>query len=203
MNQTSIDLSQLTHLSVLFKLFNHGKHLNRLAEPALWAELEDNLNAYQTLFESLGYQLLIDGRGFAWFHSEEVRSSTSKTTRQLALLFMMLFEYQADNGKPLLHYADWLIDQSLLTALEEKNQELLTAEGLDQEGLDALWDTAARYGFACHEGNGLRLLPAVCRYLDHFEALAQQIGDEQKTDWLDTDTPDTLSQPQSGEQDTP
>ena len=33
----AIDLTRLPHLAELFKLFNSGKHLNRLSDAALWA----------------------------------------------------------------------------------------------------------------------------------------------------------------------
>ena len=184
-----VDLDKLGKLAELFKLFNSGKHLNRVAEPVLWTELELELEAYQSLFQSLGYELRIDRRGFAWFHSDEASSTINKATRQLTLLFLVLFEYQADTGKPLQRFADWLIDHALLRAIFEQYQELLTAEELDAEGLTGLLETtAARYGFASGESGGWRLLPAVCRYLDHFEELAQQ--QDTTADWISSDQED-------------
>lgn len=169
-----IDLDRLPQLGELFRLFSNGRHLNRLADPALWVELEREQTAYQALFAGLGYELRFDGRGFAWFHTEEASSTVNKATRQLALLFMVIFDTQADAGKPLLRFGDWIVDRALLTRVHEQHQELLTAEGLDVEGLLGLLETAARFGFARQEGGHWRLLPAVCRYLDHFEALAEE-----------------------------
>jgi hypothetical protein len=174
----------LTHF---FRLFNSGKHLNRVADPALWAELEREQEAYTTLFNSLGFELAFDTRGFAWFHTEDASANTSKTSRQLALFFMVLFEYQADAGKPLLRFADWRIDRGLVGEVHAKNRDLLMAEELDSEALFALLATAERYGFAQGESGHWRLLPAVCRYLDHFEELARNRADEQATDWLQED----------------
>lgn len=171
---TPIDLDRLPQLAELFRLFSNGRHLNRLADPALWAELEREQQSYQALFSALGYELRFDGRGFAWFHTEEASSTVNKTTRQLALLFMVLFDTQADLGKPLLRFGDWVIDRALLTRVQEQHQEVLTAEGLDVEGLWGLLETAARFGFARQEGGHWQLLPAVCRYLDHIEALAAE-----------------------------
>jgi len=55
---------------------------------------------------------------------------------------------------------------------------------------------ACNLGFAMAEPAGWRLLPAVCRYLDHFESLAltaKTDGDEESTpaaeDWT-ADAPD-------------
>lgn len=189
MSTDQIQLDQLPGLANFFRLFNSGKHLNRASEPALWAELEAEQDAYTSLFKSLGFDLAFDGRGYAWFDTEDASQNTSKTSRQLALLFMVLFEFQADAGKPLLRFSDWRIDKSLLNEVYEKNRDLLDAEELDSSGLFALLGTAERYGLAISHSGHWRLLPAVCRYLDHFEELAHSNLDEQATDWLETDKP--------------
>ncbi|MDO8264465.1 MAG: hypothetical protein Q7T21_14755 [Gallionella sp.] len=168
-------LHKLPLLGELFAFLNSGKHLNRMAEPQLWAELERERDAYQQLFASLGSALRIDARGFAWFQVDDASSTVSKTTRQLALLFMLIFEYQADLGLHLGRFTDWLVDGAMLGALLEKNRLLLEAEGLgEREQLDPLLRTASNYGFATSEGSsGWRILPAVFRYLDRFEALTR------------------------------
>lgn len=179
-----LNLKHLPQLEPLFRWFSSGKHLNREAEPALWAELEREQAAYLNLFSALGFDLQIDGRGFAWFQTDDVTSNVNKTTRQLALLFMVLFDTQADAGKPLMRFGDWVIDQALLATVYEQHQDLLEAESLDREALKSLLDTAVRQGFAQQEGGYWRLLPAVCRYLDHIEELAQHIQDDE-SEWLD------------------
>lgn len=172
---SSIDLQRLPSLPELFEHFNTGKHLNRLAQQRLWAELEAEQRQYETLFAALGYTLRIDGRGFAWFHSDEGTSNVTKTTRQLALLFMLIFEFKADMGVHLARFTEWPIDQGFLLALIEKNNLLLKAEHLTEvEQLALLMRTAANYGFAIADGAGWRLLPAVFRYLDRFEELAHR-----------------------------
>ncbi len=176
-----LTLANLPSLAELFRLFLAGKHLNRIAEPGLWVELEQQEEAYRSLFAALGYELRLDARGFAWFHTAEANSAIGKTSRQLALLFMVIFEVQANHGKPLLRFADWLIDRDWLEEVHEQQQEVLDAEGISPDGLVELMNRACSLGFALSEPNGWRLLPAVCRYLDHFEALAasaQEAGDE-------------------------
>jgi hypothetical protein len=64
-------------LAELFRLFLSGKHLNRMAEPALWAELEQHEASYVGLFAALGFELRLDARGFAWFHSTATPTATS------------------------------------------------------------------------------------------------------------------------------
>jgi len=170
-----IYLHKLTQLSELFGALLSGKHINRLVDHALWAELEREQSAYEALFGSLGYSLRVDGRGYAWFHTEDATSNVSKTTRQLALLFMLVFESQADAGLHLGRFADWLIDAKMLAEIVEKNRLLLEAEGLaEPETLTQLLRTASHYGFATADGSGWRLLSAVYRYLDRFEELAHR-----------------------------
>ncbi len=55
-------LAQMPALAELFRLFLSGKHLNRMAEPALWAELEQHEPAYAGLFAALGFELRVDAR---------------------------------------------------------------------------------------------------------------------------------------------
>jgi hypothetical protein len=174
MNTTNtLSLLRLPQLKEVFGFLNSGKHLNRLADHRLWAELERERDDYEMLFGALGYTLRVDDRGFAWFHFDDASSNVSKTTRQLALLFMLVFEFQADVGLNLGRFTDWLIDDKLLSALVEKNSMLLEAEGLaDQDQIEQLLKTASNYGFTSIEGNSWRLLPAVFRYLDRFEELA-------------------------------
>jgi len=172
-----IALEQLPRLKELFAMFNAGRHVNRLSEPVLWAELEREAPQYERVFGALGYELRIDGRGYAWFQTGEASATVSKATRQLALLFMLIFEQQADCGQHLGRFVDWRIDRALLAGLLDKNRALLDAEGLaEPEHLQQLMDTAARYGFAEAANSGWRLLPAVFRYLDRFEALAASVN---------------------------
>jgi hypothetical protein len=166
-------LANTPSLAELFRLFLSGKHLNRIAEPVLWTELEKQQSAYDRLFTALGYDLRLDSRGFAWFHSAEASSNISKTSRQLALLFMVIFDAQANVGKPLQRFNDWLIDREWLTEVYKQQQEVLDAEGLGPDELMELINRACTLGFAKAEPTGWRLLPSVCRYLDHFEALAE------------------------------
>src|ERR1035437_1186703 len=171
MNMTTpLYLHKLPLLSEIFGFLNSGKHLNRMLDHRLWAELDRERDAYELLFKSLGYALRIDDRGFAWFHFEDASSTVSKTTRQLAMLFMLIFEFQADLGLHLGRFTDWVIDDALLTGLLEKNRLLLDAEGLaERDQVEQLLRAASNYGFASAEGNVWRILPAVFRYLDRFE----------------------------------
>lgn len=167
-----INLQNLPGLSELFKWFNAGKHLNRLSEPVLWVELEQSLPAYQSIFQALGYELRVDGRGFAWFHNDEVSASVSGQSRQLALLFMVIFDTQADVGHALQRFSEWRVERKLIEAVFDQHRDLLVAEGLEVDALMTLLTKAETFGLVRQQGDVWELLPAVCRYLDHFEALA-------------------------------
>ena len=185
----NINLSKLPSLGDIFGRLNSGKHLNRLAEPRLWVELTQERDAYEALFAALGYALRIDERGFAWFHVDEASQTVSRTTRQLALLFMMVFEHQADHGRNLQRFTEWMVDGAMLAELVARNGTLLQAEDMGEvDSLVRLMGLAANYGFAAQESSGWRLLPAVCRYLDRFEMLAR--GDEVEDSSDDTDVGD-------------
>lgn len=171
-------LAQMPALADLFRLFLSGKHLNRVAEPALWAELEKQEARYVGLFAALGFELRLDARGFAWFHSADANSNIGKISRQLALLFMVIFDAQANAGKALQRFTDWFIDREWLAEVYEQQKDLLDAEGLDPDGLVDLLGRASTLGFALAEPAGWRLLPAVCRYLDHFEGVAAASRDD-------------------------
>jgi len=183
-------LTQMPALAELFRLFLSGKHLNRVAEPALWAELERQEASYVGLFAALGFELRLDARGFAWFHSGDANSNIGKTSRQLALVFMVIFDAQANAGKALQRFADWLIDRALLDEIYKQQHDMLDAEGLNPDTLEDLLGRACTLGFAVAEPAGWRLLPAVCRYLDHFEALARlsKASDEETGTLAEDDT---------------
>ena len=174
----SAPLAQMPALADLFRLFLSGKHLNRMAEPALWAELEKQEASYVALFAALGFELRLDARGFAWFHSAEANSNIGKISRQMGLLFMVIFDAQANAGKALQRFTDWLIDRDWLTEVYEKQKDLLDAEGLAPDALVDLLGRASTLGFAVAEPAGWRLMPSVCRYLDHFESLAETSRDD-------------------------
>ncbi len=182
-SQFSQIATNLPNLAPLFRWLNRGRHLNRLAEPALWEELERNIDEYQAIFTALGYELRLDGRGFAWFHQDDGSTTTNKATRQLALLFMVIFDTQADAGVPLMKFEHWRIDQTLLTTVYEQHQDLLDAEELDLPALTGLMKTAENFGFARFDSGAWQLLPAVCRYLDHYEELANQVDQDEDVSW--------------------
>ncbi|MFZ3192595.1 MAG: hypothetical protein WA154_05235 [Moraxellaceae bacterium] len=170
-----IDLQKLPQLADLFRLFNAGKHLNHLTDTMLWVALEQQHATYQQIFHALGYQLCVDPRGFAYFSTGDARPNVSKTSRQLALLLMLLFEQQADTGANLADFSRWRIDREWLSMLIKNNRELLEVEQMDSvEALEGILKTAVFYGFAEAETDGWRLLAAVWRYLEYFEQIAQQ-----------------------------
>jgi hypothetical protein len=170
----SIDLKQLSQLQALFRVLSSGAHINRLQDTELWLDLEKHYASYESLFSALGFALVLDGRGFAYFKTEQASTYTGKLTRRLALLLMLLFEYQADQGLHLFQFQQWRIDGSLLEKLCQHYLAMLEAEEMaNAQALKETLDRAARVGFAFFDDGSYWLLPAVHRYLDLFEELAQ------------------------------
>jgi len=170
----TIDLKQLSELQALFKLLSSGAHLNRLLDTNLWIDLEKHYVSYEGLFSSLGFSLILDGRGFAYFKTEQASSYTGKLTRRLALLLMLLFEYQADQGLHLFQFQQWRLDLILLEKLIQHYHAMLEAEEMASlQTLKETLDRAARVGFVIYDDGSYWLLPAVHRYLDLFEELTQ------------------------------
>lgn len=193
---TTIDLSSLQQLSDLFGLLNAGKHINRVSDPAQWAELDRERESYTRLFGSLGFDLRIDERGFAWFNTRESSPTVSKNTRRLALLFMLIFEVQADAGHYLGRFAEWTVDAPLLQSVVEKHRLLLEAEGMASvTDMEDILKIARIYGFAVDEGAYWRLLPAVYRYLDRFEELgSMKVTDTTGDEWMPATEDETIAE---------
>jgi hypothetical protein len=169
-----LNLTHLPQLQPLFKLLSSGTHLNRLQDTELWVELENQQSHYQALFAALGFVLVLDGRGFAYFKTDQASTYTGKLTRRLALLLMLLFEYQADQGLHLFQFQQWRLDTVLLEKLWQQYHAILEAEDMNSpQTLKEILDSAARVGFLVFEDGAYRLLTAVHRYLDLFEELAQ------------------------------
>ncbi|MBF6650094.1 hypothetical protein [Methylobacter sp. BlB1] len=170
----TLDLKQLAQLQTLFKALSSGIHINRLQDTELWMDLEKHYAGYESLFSALGFALVMDGRGFAYFKTEQASSYTGKLSRRLALFLMLLFEYQADQGLHLFQFQQWRVDGPLLEALSQHYHALLEAEEMaSAQALSEILDRAARVGFTLFEDGSYWLLPAVHRYLDLFEELAQ------------------------------
>lgn len=187
----TIDLKQLPQLQSLFKLLSSGAHLNRLQDSELWVELENHQSQYETLFAALGFSLVLDGRGYAYFKTDQASAYTGKLTRRLALLLMLLFEYQADQGLHLFQFQQWQLDTPLINKLHIQYHSILEAEEITSpQTIKEILDSAARIGFLVLEDDAYRLQPAVHRYLDLFQELAQaERNDPMQTE---DDAEDTL-----------
>jgi hypothetical protein len=168
-------LNTFNHSAVLFKKLSAGVHINRHHEGDLWIEIEQYGAEYQTLFSTIGFELIIDQRGFAYFKQEQSTSQTHKLSQQFALFLLLLFEYQADNGHNPYSFEQWYLDDKLIEQLWQKHTNLFKTESItDIEIIKDMLNSASRIHFVLKEQNYYRLLPAIQRYLDLFNELAEQ-----------------------------
>lgn len=173
MSITKNSLAHLKFAQPLFEAMSEGKHIDGSQDPDLWGSLSgDHYEEYEALFAHLGQRLVRNARGFAYF---DVEDSDVKGTRTLALLFLLIFQKQADAGQDLHRFDSWVLDGKFLQDLREKNQDLLRSEGLES---DDRWkntlNRAVNLGFLAREGSGVRPLPATWRFLDLFLELDQE-----------------------------
>lgn len=175
---------ELKHLPLASRLFDElsaGKHIHGGQDPELWSALSgDHADHYTLLFAHLGKTLVRNARGYAYF---EVNDSDAPGTRSLALLYLLVFQKQADAGQELHRFDGWALNARFLEELREKNQDLLRSEKLDaDEGWKKLLNRAVRLGFFAREGSDFRLLPASWRFLDLFLELKQERAEAETED---------------------
>jgi hypothetical protein len=172
----NIDLNQLPQTKELFKQLNSGTHINHYHDDKniLWLALEKYTEQYGALFKALGFELIVDNRGFAYFKTEKSTSNTNKLTHRLALIMLLLFEYQADMGNDLYQFEKLHIDNTLIELLWQKHRALLEAEEINNiTELTDIFNSGCRVGFIKYVNNNYLLLAAVHRYLDLFIELQQ------------------------------
>lgn len=173
MTEGWIDLSGMSALPDLFNRLLRGVHIGRLNESALWASLEANAEKYTELFAALGFELRVDQRGFAWLENPREEQQLSTKVRPIALMLMLVFERQAAQGRSLEEFDRWVIDHEMLRQILIDNKDMLETSGYTSlDKLEGIMTSATRYGFAQPEDEGWRLLPAIRRFTDQFEALA-------------------------------
>ncbi len=176
------DLKNLPLAKRLFEDLSAGKHLDGGQDPELWNALTgEHAEQYALLFEHLGRTLVRNARGYAYFEVEDV---DAPGTRSLALLYLLVFQKQADAGQELHRFDNWLLDARFLDELRGKNQDILRGEKLESDDTwKKLLNRAVRLGFFAREGGGFRLLPASWRFLDLFlelERERQEAGPEEE-----------------------
>lgn len=163
-------LEQLKYTRPLFENLSTGKHLDMLEDTTLWNALDGEYGeSYKELFAHLGQTIIIDQRGFAYLEYED---SDTKITRDLSLVFLLIFQTQADAGKELNRFDTWLLDNTFFNELREKHYDLLRSEKMED---DNNWKKhlkkAVNLGFMAQEESEYRLLQATWRFLDIFNEL--------------------------------
>ena len=165
----TIDLNELKHLKEINKRLVTGFHISE-NDIALWHELESQQDAYEALFEKMGYRLLRDSRGFFYFDVQDPTVTMGKISRLFALSLFCLIEHYADSGKdPMQSLFDEEIDLELCQTLIQNHYqlyeqlEITTGSELRKDAFQRM----LRFGLAKETASGnIKLLAPVHRYLD-------------------------------------
>lgn len=88
------DLSELPQLKEIFASLRRGEHICD-EEMSLFLHLKHYTNEYRKLFQSLGFELVWDPRGFAYFKAD---SEPGKEIAGCAIFVFILLEHWGNRG---------------------------------------------------------------------------------------------------------
>ncbi len=184
-----IDLSKLNALTTVYQKLMSGFHIteNNLI---LWQSLDQNLEAYQALFNSLGYTLIKDARGYFYFSTPDTTVTMTKTSRRIALFLYTLIEYWADKGyDPVAALFEQALNRDTFERLFNQNTSIFEQIDINSAGdiRNEIIKRMVRLGFAKEIGKEYKLLAPCYRYIDAVMELSDQFA---STDPLaDEETP--------------
>lgn len=165
---TTINLAHLTELQAINKKLASGYHISE-QDTTLWQQLDQNIDAYQALFNALGHDLHHDARGFYYLASDESTPNMGKISRAIALTVFILIEYFANLGKdPLRAIFDETADLELMQTLVQLNKHLFDQLEIFS-GSDLRKDVylrMVRLGLARETEQGFMHLAPLYRYID-------------------------------------
>lgn len=165
---THINLSDLTELQAINKKLVSGYHISE-QDTTLWQQLDQNIEAYQALFTSLGHDLVHDARGFYYLGSDESTPNMGKISRAIALTTYILIEHFANQGKdPLRALFEHNCDLELMQTLVQLNKHLFDQLEIfsGSELRKDVFLRMLRLGLARETEQGFILLPPIYRYID-------------------------------------
>lgn len=172
---------KVPYLKDLFALFSCGKHLNRNSEPRLWMAIETAKEEYINIFSALGYTMCVDNRGFAYFDMESNNAQINNTSKKIAFLLLILYDYFNQNNSLNSDFTRFVIDTKVRESLYTKHQGVLNTLALDS--IDQLINLAKKYNLLDADASGiLRMTPAVWRYIDIFNDIYEQSKANNDTD---------------------
>lgn len=170
------DLDKLDHLQEIFEMLSSGKHIDATYNSELWTALQgDRKDDFAHHFKALGMKLKIDPHNFAYFDFDE---TNQKASRQIILLFILLFKFKSDEGANIIQFTNWILDEAFFENLRTKNIETLDSEGISEKDWLKIIKKAEKLGFIIRNGSDYYLLPATWRFLDLFMELSSKDNEE-------------------------
>lgn len=171
----------LPHLAEIFGALSRGRHLC-IDDGNLFVELREHEQAFEDLFHHLGYQMIVDSRGFYYFHALD-NQSTSPRTARLALFFLVLVEALWEDASSINDLEEHLLDRGwtigeLPHLKRERYVELMKQldREPDTETLRELVRQLIYFGFAAWDGEErFRFRLPALRFLDMAREVAESL----------------------------
>lgn len=171
----------LPHLAEIFAELVRGRHLCS-EDGNFYQELQEHEADFEELFEQLGYRLIVDERGFYYFHATDGQS-VSPQTRRSAIFFLVLVEALwaeaggADLLEDLVMGRSWSIGE--LPHLQRQRYVEIMAQlerEPDEETLREEVRRLARFGFAAWgDEDRFRFRTPALRFLDIAREVAAEL----------------------------
>ena len=165
----AVHLDRMPRLKEMFQYLQRGGHVSSETF-GLYHEMQDHEVAYEALFAALGYTLESDRRGFYYLVPEDTQLILNATTQKMALLIFVLVDVLADSGRDPLQamLKDELSLQIVSEQMFDNHTALLMQGGFESaEAVEKYFSTTfCRLGFAAVDGEQLRFLAPVHRFLD-------------------------------------
>jgi hypothetical protein len=165
------------HLREVFEALRRGRHLSA-RDGDLFQALKQHTDAFEKLFDQLGFRLEHHPRDFFYFRNQ---ADLTDLSSRMAVFLFILIEWLADRGDP--------VEETLLTRIfaidelphlqsERYCAYMKEAGVLSTDDLVKIIQTLERFGFARRrEGHSFSFETPVYRFLDLCIELAAEATD--------------------------
>lgn len=162
------------HLQEAFEALSRGRHISSY-DPELYADLQLHFETYKHVFQSLGFALESNARGFYYFERE---GSASDAIEQAAIFIWVIVDWMADKGMAIseqitLH--DFVTNDLPHFQTDRYRSYMERLKVADEVAVRRLLLAMSRFGFlrSTNDFASFRFLPPVYRLLQAAEVVAR------------------------------